>query len=140
MFTSRDWALVTASIVKVQILGTLLAGAQRAGRGLTPFEQSLAVPMIEVSDNNAATALYGYVGGAPAVASYDSSIGMTGSTLVASWSVSTTTATDQLVLLNAFVNPNSVLSDAARAYGLALLSRVDPGQVFGVSAGVAPGR
>ena len=51
-------ALITASIVKVQTLGTLLAQAQRANRGLTPQEQSLAAAMIEVSDNNAATALY----------------------------------------------------------------------------------
>src|SRR5579859_4607403 len=43
---------VTASIVKVEILGTLLRQAQAAGRSLTPSEQALAVPMIELSDNN----------------------------------------------------------------------------------------
>jgi hypothetical protein len=132
-------ALVTASIVKVQILGTLLTEAQVAGRSLTPAEQGLAAPMIEVSDNSAATALFQRVGGAPAVATFDRSIGLTGSTPVPSWGVSTTTATDQLTLLNAFVNPNPVLSDASRAYGLALLNQVEPSQAFGVSYGVAPG-
>src|SRR3984893_15376701 len=46
---------VTASIAKVEILGTLLQRAQAAGRALTPGEQALAVPMIELSDNNAAS-------------------------------------------------------------------------------------
>jgi beta-lactamase class A len=132
-------ALVTASTVKVQILGTLLAEAQAAQRALTPQEQSLAAAMIEVSDNNAATALFQAVGGAPSLAAFDRSIGMTASTPLPSWSVATTTATDQLILLSAFVNPNTVLTDASRSYGLALLGQVAPNDVFGVSAGVAPG-
>src|ERR1700730_12394417 len=53
---------VTASIAKVEILGTLLQRAQAAGRALTPGEQALAVPMIELSDNIAASALYSAVG------------------------------------------------------------------------------
>jgi len=41
--------------------------------------------------------------------------------------------------LNVFVSPNPVLTDASRAYGLALLGQVTPSDIFGVSAGVAPG-
>jgi hypothetical protein len=132
-------ALITASIVKVQFLGTLLAEAQAAGRGLTPAEQGLAVPMIEVSDNNAATAVLGDVGGPGAVAAFDQSIGMTGSNTISNWGNSTTTATDQLILLNHFVRPNSALSDSSRAYGLSLMAQVTPPDIFGISAGVPPG-
>jgi hypothetical protein len=95
--------------------------------------------MIEVSDNDAATAVLSSVGGPDAVSAFDQSIGMTGSTPIASWGDSTTTATDQLVLLDHFVRPNAVLTDASRAYGLSLLGQVEPSQVFGVSYGVAPG-
>jgi hypothetical protein len=132
-------ALDTASAVKPEFLGTLLSEAQAAGRGLTASEQSLAVPMIEVSDNNAATALFNDVGGAPAVENWDRSIGLTGTTVLSNWAVSTTTATDQLMLLDTYVTPNPTLDAASRAYGLSLLSQVEPSQIFGVNFGIGPG-
>ena len=132
-------ALVLASTIKVAILGTMLAEAQAAGRGLTPSEQSLAVPMIEVSDNAAATALFNHVGGAPAVQAWVRSIGLTGTSVVPSWGGSTSTATDLLTLLNTFVTPNRFLAAPSRAYAVELLSHVAPFDVFGVVAGTAPG-
>jgi hypothetical protein len=140
VFTYRPGlALETASTVKVEILGTLLSEAQAAGRGLSSYEQSLAAPMIEVSDNNAATALFNHVGAAPAVQSWDRSVGLTGTTVVSPlWYFTTTTATDQLRVLDTFVDPNGILGDASRAYGLSLLSRVEPVQIFGVDYGIDP--
>jgi hypothetical protein len=132
-------ALNTASIVKVQFLGTLLAEAQDQNRALTPDDAGLVAPMIEVSDNDAATAVLMSAGGPGAVSAFDQSIGMTDSVPIASWGDSTTTATDQLVLLDHFVRPNAVLTDESRAYGLSLLDQVEPSQVFGISYGVAPG-
>jgi hypothetical protein len=131
-------ALYTASSVKPEFLGTLLSETQAAGRGLTAYEQSLAVPMIEVSDNTAATTLFNYVGGAAAVQAWDRSIGLTGTTVLANWGISTTTATDQLKVLNTYATPNSILNDASRAYGLSLLSHVEPSQIFGVNFGIDP--
>jgi hypothetical protein len=132
-------ALVLASTIKVAILGTMLAEAQAAGRGPTPSEQSLAVPMIEVSDNSAATALFNHVGGAPAVQAWVQSIGLTGTSVVPSWGGSTSTATDLLKLFNTFVTPNRFLTAPSRAYALQLLSHVAPFDIFGVVAGTAPG-
>ncbi|HEY2302510.1 MAG TPA: hypothetical protein VGH66_11480, partial [Acidimicrobiales bacterium] len=66
---------ITASIVKVEILGTLLSQAQAEGRGLTTTEEATATSMIEVSDNDSAPALWDEVGGAPAVAAFDRSVG-----------------------------------------------------------------
>jgi hypothetical protein len=131
--------LDTASVVKPEFLGTLLTEVQSAGRRLTASEQSLAVPMIEVSDNNAATALFNDVGGAPAVENWDRSIGLTGTTVLSNWSVSTTTATDQLRLLDTYVAPNATLDAASREYGLSLLGEVEPSQIFGVNFGIGPG-
>jgi beta-lactamase class A len=53
---------MTASIVKVAILGTLLGQAQNAHRSLTTTERSLATLMIKQSDNNAATTLWNEIG------------------------------------------------------------------------------
>jgi hypothetical protein len=132
-------ALDTASVVKPEFLGTLLSEAQATNRGLTTNEQNLAVPMIEVSNNNAATALFNHVGGAPAVENWDRSIGLTGTTVISNWGVSTTTATDQLKVLETYVTPNSTLNAASRAYGLNLLSHVEPSQIFGVNFGIGAG-
>jgi len=132
-------ALITASILKVQLLGTVLSEAQAAGQPLSPSEQALAAPMIEVSDNNATTNILQDAGGPGAVATFDQSIGMTESNPISDWGNSTTTATDQLILLDRFVQPNGYLSDASRAYGLNLMSQIVPADIFGVSSGVPSG-
>ena len=130
---------ITASIVKVEILGTLLSQAQAEGRGLTATEEATATSMIEVSDNDSATALWNEVGGAPAVAAFDRSVGMTSTTPSSSWGLTETTTADQVSLLRHLALPNSVLSDASRAYELGLMDRVTPSQAWGVSAGTAVG-
>jgi hypothetical protein len=130
---------ITASIVKVEILGTLLAQAQAVGRGLTPTEESIAASMIELSDNDSATDLWNEVGGAPAVAAFDRSVGMTSTTPNLSWGLTVTTAADQVTLLQHLVEPNSVLSDASRVYELDLMENVTPSQAWGISAGTVAG-
>jgi beta-lactamase class A len=130
---------ITCSIVKVEILGTLLTQAQAAGRSLTPTEQAVATAMIEQSDNNAATTLWNEVGAAPVVHAFDDEVGMTSTTPNVDWGFTTTTAADQVILLQRLVEPNAVLSNASRAYELGLMEHVTPSQAWGVSAGVAPG-
>ncbi|MDQ6948324.1 MAG: hypothetical protein M3256_19190, partial [Actinomycetota bacterium] len=66
----------TASTVKVDILATLLAQAQAAGRGLTAEEQSLAVPMIEQSLDSAASALWSRLGPG-AIGAFERAAGLT---------------------------------------------------------------
>lgn len=132
-------SLILGSTVKVQILGTLLSEAQAAHRWLTPTEEQLATAMIEVSDNSAGQALFDEVGGAPAIDAWDASIGMVDSPVYASWGVSTSTATDELTVLKAFIAPNPYLSEPYRTYGLYLLGHVEASQVFGVNTGPPPG-
>jgi len=139
----------TASIVKVEIMGTALRQAQAKGRALPPGEARLVPPMIEASDNQAATTLLADVGGAHAVGQFDRVSGMTQTTpsklalipgtQLPGWGLTTTTAADQVHLVRLFAYHNSTLSDYNRAYGLNFMERVEHGQNWGVGCGVAPG-
>lgn len=151
----RTWVLhpglheYTASIVKVQIMGTALSQAQASGRPLPPAQAALMGPMIESSDNDAATALLADVGGPSALARFDKAAGMAQtqpSTLalipgtdLPGWGLTTTTAMDQVVLVARFAYPGAVLDDASRNYGLSLMEHVEAGQDWGVSGGVPAG-
>ncbi|HXJ64091.1 MAG TPA: serine hydrolase [Actinomycetota bacterium] len=143
--TGTTWTLnpsgefQTGSIVKVQIMGAVLRRAQLAGRGLTSFEQQNIVPMIEVSDNNAATNLWNSVGGASGVAAFDHLAGMTATTPNSSWGLTTTTAADNVRLVRDYAIPGSVLDDHWRAFGLNLMEHVVDWQRWGVSGGATPG-
>jgi hypothetical protein len=137
-----------ASIVKVDILETLLAQHGSDGMALSATDKSLARAMIEDSDNDAATALWDEVGGARGIGSFNASVGLadtTPSSCVAcpgfawpGWGLSTTTATDQIELLLELLRPNSQLTDAQRDYALSLMEHVTPAQRWGVTSGVPP--
>ena len=129
---------VTASIVKVAILGTLLRRAQDARRGLTSTERSLATRMIELSDNDAATALWNEVGQGAGVKAFMNRVGMPSTTPGTDglWGLTTTNAPDQVRLVRTVAFPNAVLSDASRGYEESLMRAVTPSQKWGVTGGV----
>jgi beta-lactamase class A len=139
----------TASIVKVQIMGTALQEAQQSGQSLPSAEAGLMPSMIENSDNDSATALLRDVGGPSAVGRFDRSAGMADtqpSTLALipgtpwpGWGLTTTTALDEVVLVARFAYPNTVLSGASRQYGLSLMENIESDQGWGVSGGVPTG-
>ncbi len=130
----------TASTLKVDILATLLGQAQAAGRGLTPEEQSLAVPMIEESLDSAADTLWTRLGPG-AVGAFERSAGMTATVPATDgvWGSTQTTALDRLAMLRAVVEPNALLTDGSRAYILDLMEHVTPSQDWGATGGVPPG-
>jgi len=135
-----------ASIVKVDILETLLAQHRADGVTLSARDKSLAAAMIEDSDNDAATALWDRAGGARGISSFNASVGLadtTPSSCVAcpgfawpGWGLSTTTATDQLALLRELLRPNSLLTDTQRDYAISLMEHVTRAQRWGVTSGV----
>lgn len=153
--TKKTWlfhpqfAQYAASIVKVEIMGTALHEAEAAGRDLPPAEAALMPPMIENSDNDAATTLLQDVGGPSAIARFDRSAGLNDTipsrlalipgTSLPGWGLTTTTALDEVTLVSNFAYPSSVLSGAARKYGLSLMEHVEAGQDWGVSGGVPAG-
>ena len=130
----------TASTLKVDILATLLGQAQAAGRSLAPEEQSLAVPMIEESLDSAADTLWTRLGPG-AVGAFEEAEGMT-STVPATdgvWGSTQTTALDRLAMIRTVVEPNTLLTNASRAYILGLMENVTPSQDWGATGGVPPG-
>ncbi|GAA3861117.1 serine hydrolase [Streptomyces lacrimifluminis] len=140
-----DGAFDTASIVKVDILATLLLQAQDEGRSLTAQEKRYATSMIEVSDNASASALWTAIGRAEGLAAANKRFGLTdtegGSGML--WGLTQTTAADQLTLLQQVFAENgasgdsgeaSELNEASRTYLQGLMGSIAEDQDWGVSA------
>ncbi len=130
----------TASIVKVDILATLLLESQQSGIPLDEDDQEEATLMIDASDNDAATDLWDEAGGATPIAAFDASAGMT-DTLPdnEAWGLTTTTALDQVALLKQIAYPSALLTDNSRQYELGLMESIDAGENWGVSYGIPDG-
>ena len=114
-----------ASVVKLDVLETLLAERNSNHTDLSASDRSLTQQMIEDSDNDAATSLWYEVGGATRIRSYNTAAGLA-DTLPSScvncpgfpwpgWGLTTTTAADQLVLLRKLIEPSSLLTSAERS-------------------------
>jgi beta-lactamase class A len=136
-----DDDFVTASIVKVDILATLLYQSQQSGQPLTDDEQELATTMIENSDNDAASDLYDAEGGASAIDDANKFFSLTGTVVGTDgyWGLTTTTADDQVRLLRQVFTTSSALSSSSRAYLQGLMSQVEPDQQWGVTAAAGDG-
>ncbi|KOV65504.1 serine hydrolase [Streptomyces sp. MMG1121] len=137
----EDAAYDTASIVKVDILATLLLQAQDAGRQLTAAERGHAEPMIQRSDNAAADALWREIGQSDGLAAANKRLGLTSTTggPGSRWGLTRTTASDQIRLLRAVFDSGTTagatpLNAQSRAYIGTLMGQVVPEQSWGVSA------
>jgi hypothetical protein len=156
MRTGSTWVLnphaapqATASIVKVDILETLLYRTDVAHQTLTQEEQALATGMIEVSSNEDATALWDAAGGPDGIGAFNRLVGLTETTPSGcvecagfdwpGWGLTTTTPLDQLRVLEQLVRPNSLLSLDAQRFELSLMSNIEPALKWGVSSGVPQG-
>jgi len=134
----------TASIVKVEIMGTAFWNAQQ-GRPLTSAQRALLVPMIEQSNNTAASELLKDVGGPARVQRFDQHAGLTKTTVskkqfipgssLPGWGLTLTTALDEVTLVRKFAYANPLLTTAHRQRGLNLMGHVESGQAWGVSGG-----
>jgi beta-lactamase class A len=131
----------TASIVKVDILSTLLYQAQQEGRQLSATEQELATTMIENSDNGAASELYDDDGGAAAIDAANQAFGLTETTVGTDgvWGLTTTTVGDQVRLLRTVFATPSALSPDSQGYVQGLMGQVEPDQQWGVPAAADSG-
>jgi beta-lactamase class A len=136
---------VTASVVKVDILATLLLQDQRAHRGLTAAQRADAEVMIRRSDNQAADRFYTRVGGAAGVDAANRRLKLRHTHAVDGrcidllcWSLTRTTADDQVRLLQDLVR-GGPLTEKNRAYVLGLMGRVTKEQSWGVRAAARAG-
>jgi beta-lactamase class A len=153
--TGQTWTLGRgrpqdeASIVKVDILETLLARYRTAGSALPAAYFPTAQEMIEYSDNDAATTLWYAAGGPARIRSYNAAAGLhhtSPSRCVdcagfpwPGWGLTTTTPGDQIALLRQLIKPSPLLTGDQRRYILRLMERVTPSQRWGVSDGVPRG-
>jgi beta-lactamase class A len=124
----------TGSIVKVDILATLLWQNQQSATNLSPSQQQLATDMITESDNGAASALWDQVGGASGLAEANVAFGLTETTPGQDgfWGLTTTTSADQLRLLRMISDSAGPLDSSSRTYLLGLMSHVEDDQRWGV--------
>ena len=134
-------AFHTASIVKADILATLLLQLQHQHAGLSLDEQDLATTMIEDSDNGSATALWNVIGAAAGLAAGDQALRLRHTVPGQGgwWGLTATTVTDQLRLLSALTSRHSPLTAASRRYELNLMHNVETGQNWGVTAAASRG-
>ncbi|MFK0019391.1 serine hydrolase [Streptomyces sp. NPDC090798] len=131
-----EGAFDTASIVKVDILATLLLQAQDADRHLTATEKTYATAMITNSDNASASALWDIIGQADGLDAANKRFGLTGTSggEGALWGLTQTTAADQLALLQQVFGDDSELGEASRTYLQGLMGEIAADQHWGVSA------
>ena len=132
---------VTASIVKVDILSTLLYQAQQSGQQLSPGEEALATTMIENSNNDAASDLYDDAGGAEGIDQVNHVFGL-GETTAGTdgrWGLTSTTVDDQIRLLRLVFTRPSMLTAESQDTIQDLMSQVEPDQRWGVAAAADDG-
>ncbi|WP_084337209.1 serine hydrolase [Actinomadura oligospora] len=130
----------SASTVKATVLGALLRKVLDERRKMTSSELSLAKSMITKSDNAATTKLWNHVG-RTRMQRFLGQAGMTHTRLGSGgyWGLTQITARDEIVLLRKFTEPNKLLTDKARNYGLGLMHQVVPSQRWGTPAGTPSG-
>lgn len=135
---SADTTIKTASIIKVTVLAELLKQNAKGTIALNESDTNYAEKMITQSDNDATTYLLNNrLGGEQSLQNVFKTLKMTNSKVdTDAWGYSTTTAQDQLKLLNAlFYNTNDYLPAKSRTYAKQLLANVESDQDWGISAG-----
>ena len=126
-----------ASLVKVPILLTLLREATQEERDLTLEEEYQAVMMIEYSDNDATTALYEAVGGAPELARTYGMLGVTETDASEVWGANETGVEDQLKIARALLEGVDWIDPGLQEFAVELMENVESGQSWGISAGAS---
>ncbi|KRN28130.1 hypothetical protein IV38_GL001581 [Lactobacillus selangorensis] len=128
----------TASIVKASVLTAVLHKAKKNGTTLTTTEKSELQTMIENSDNDACTDLLNNdLGGYDGNDATYSALNMNNTKAnLESWGLTTTTAADQVKLLNTiFYGANNYLTKSERSYAMQLMNTTESDQQWGISAG-----
>jgi hypothetical protein len=121
---------VTASVVKAMLLVAYL----RSHDTLSPWASSTLTRMIEVSDNNAATAIYGVIGDT-GLYRLASAAGMTRFSVSASWARALITPADQARF---FYRLDRLVPARHRAFARHLLSHITFSQSWGIAAVARP--
>ncbi|MGH2984726.1 MAG: serine hydrolase [Solirubrobacterales bacterium] len=125
----------SASLVKAMLLTAYLNHGGVRGRRLHPADRRLLGPMIRVSDNDAASAVYERIGSG-ALARLAGRAGMTNFQTNPVWGGCQVTARDQARF---FYRLRSLLPMRHRSYALGLLARIVAAQRWGIPHASPPG-
>jgi hypothetical protein len=130
----------TAGIVKMDILAALLYLDQRAGKPVTRTDRSLAAEMIRDSSDTAAARLWQAIGGDGGMAVANKALRLRHTTWgpAGPWDLTSSTAADQLQLLEDMIATNSALHPGARGLAMRLLADGVAGKRWGVAAAASP--
>lgn len=128
-------AYSSASLVKAMLLTAYLNQGGVRGRRLHPADRRLLGPMIRVSDNDAAAAVYERIGSG-ALARLAGRAGMTNFETNPVWGGCQVTARDQARF---FYRLRSLLPKRHRSYALGLLARIVAAQRWGIPRVSPPG-
>jgi len=131
----------SASIIKVDILASLLLQHQWSNAPLSARQRALATEMIEDSSDEAAKELWEAAGEGAGVEVANRELGLRQTTPGDGiyWGLTDTTVEDQLRLLADLASSHSPLSAGSRSYELGLMRHVAAGQDWGVTAAAEPG-
>jgi Beta-lactamase enzyme family len=125
----------TASVVKVMMLTAFLQLRSAQHRTLDAADRALLYPMIHISDNEAASAVYGIVG-EPAVARVARESGMQDyAPGIGWWAYTQTSAADQARFFLALPH---LIPQQFYAYARGLLEGIEPSQSWGAPAVARP--
>jgi hypothetical protein len=124
------------STAKLPIMLTFLD--QLNGTPVSGPDLDLLDRMIRWSDNNAATALWERVGGAPVVGEYLKSIGVNASLNPSNWGAGQIAPADAVAIISHLIS-GDLLRGSAQLLALRLLETVTPNQTWGLPTGLASG-
>jgi hypothetical protein len=128
--------MIEASVSKIALLEILLLERQEAGKLLTNNEDSQLTEMIEHSSNAAADEVFELAGGHAKVVAEQKPLGLNTNLTVYGpgnlWGLTTSSAAQQIVVLNNLVDAASPLNVGSREYALELLQHVEADQRWGV--------
>jgi beta-lactamase class A len=135
----RGQRVTTASVVKVEIMAATILRAQDQRRPVTDWEMSRITPMINSSDDAAASALWVNLGGAGAMSAYGDRMGL-GATVETEpkWGLTSTTAEDQAEFVHELLQ-GGLLDPSGRALAWWQLQHIREDQRWGVPKGVPAG-
>ena len=123
------------SVVKAMLLVADLRRLATDGRGLDAGTRALLYPMIHVSDNGAADAVFATVGQS-GLARLGRAAGMTSLLTSADWKYTQITAADQVRF---FAGQDALVPARFRGYARGLLAGIDPSQRWGIPPAVPGG-
>jgi Beta-lactamase enzyme family len=120
----------TASVVKVMMLVSYLQMLAAEHRGVDAAASAILYPMIHISDNNAASAVFAAIGGYPALERIAAQAQMTDFVPgVGWWAYTQTSAADQARF---FFELDGLIPAQFQGYARGLLSGIEPSQSWGV--------